>query len=174
MDFNVLDLFCGAGGFSYGLDKNRHFKTVVALDFDEQAAETFKKNMPVAEVRVGDITDSKTKKEIISLAKKEKVNMIIGGPPCQGYSMKGKKLGLEDPRNFLFREYLSIVQALKPEVFVIENVKGLLLSSNGWFRDEILSEIKKLGYSVEYGILNASDYGVPQARERVIIIGSNY
>ena len=172
MDFKVLDLFCGAGGFSYGLDKNSHFKTVVALDFDEQAADTFKRNMPEAEVRVGDITDSTTKKEIISLAKKEKVNMIIGGPPCQGYSMKGKKLGLNDPRNFLFREYLGIVKELKPEVFVIENVKGLLLSSNGWFRDEILSEIKKLGYNVEYGVLNASDYGVPQARERAIFICS--
>jgi DNA-cytosine methyltransferase len=170
MDFRVLDLFCGAGGFSYGMDKNQHFQTVVALDFDEKAAETFKMNMPQAEVIVGDITDETVKENIINLAKKNKVNMIIGGPPCQGYSMKGKKLGLKDPRNFLFREYLNLVKELQPEIFVIENVKGLLLASNGWFKDEILKEIEELGYFVKYGVLNAADFGVPQARERAIFL----
>jgi DNA (cytosine-5)-methyltransferase 1/site-specific DNA-methyltransferase (adenine-specific) len=172
MLFNVLDLFCGAGGFSYGMDKNPNFTTVVALDFDEKAADTFKKNMPETEVVVGDITDNRIKNDIISLSKAKGVNMIIGGPPCQGYSMKGKKLGLKDPRNFLFREYLNIVKELKPEVFVIENVKGLLLASNGWFRDEILKVINELGYMVEFGVLNAADFGVPQARERAIFICS--
>lgn len=171
-EFRVLDLFCGAGGLSWGLHKNSHFKTMVALDFDKNAANTFKRNMPEAEVVVGDITDSSIKKRIIELAMKEKVNMIVGGPPCQGYSMKGKKLGLADPRNFLFREYLNIVDKLQPEVFVIENVKGLIISSNGWFRDEIIQSIKKLGYYVEYGILNSVDFGVPQSRERTIFICS--
>ena len=169
-EFRVLDLFCGAGGLSWGLHKNSNFKTMVALDFDANAANTFKKNMPLTEVVVGDITDKDIKEKIIKLARDRKVNMIAGGPPCQGYSMKGKKLGLADPRNFLFREYLSIVEELQPEVFVIENVKGLLVSSNGWFRDEIIQSIEALGYHVEYGILNASDYGVPQARERAIFI----
>lgn len=172
MDFKVLDLFCGAGGFSYGMDKNSHFKTVVALDFDEKAADTFKKNMTEAEVIVGDITDTDIKKSVIDKSRSAGVNMIIGGPPCQGYSMKGKKLGLKDPRNFLFREYLNLVDELKPEVFVIENVKGLLLASNGWFKDEILRAIEELGYFVEYGVLNAADFGVPQARERAIFICS--
>ena len=171
-EFRVLDLFCGAGGLSWGLHKNSHFKTMVALDFDKNAANTFKRNMPEAEVVVGDITDSSIKKRITELAMKKKVNMIVGGPPCQGYSMKGKKLGLADPRNFLFREYLNIVAQLQPEVFVIENVKGLIISSNGWFRDEILQSIQKLGYYVEYGILNAADFGVPQSRERTIFICS--
>lgn len=170
MEFKILDLFCGAGGFSYGMDKNPDFETVVALDFDEKAADTFKMNMPQAEVIVGDITEEVVKKNIIALAKKTGVNMIIGGPPCQGYSMKGKKLGLKDPRNFLFREYLNLVEKIQPEVFVIENVKGLLLSSNGWFKDEILKAIRELGYNVEYGVLNAADFGVPQARERAIFI----
>ena len=124
MEFRVLDLFCGAGGFSYGMDKNPHFKTVVALDFDQKAANTFKKNMPQVDVLVGDITNSTVKNDIISRSKKAGVNMIIGGPPCQGYSMKGKKLGLKDPRNFLFREYLNLVEKLQPDVFVIENVKA--------------------------------------------------
>ena len=171
-EFRVLDLFCGAGGLSWGLHKNKNFQTLVALDFDEEAANTFKKNMPETEVMVGDITDKTVKDRIIRLAKEKKINMIAGGPPCQGYSMKGKKLGLADPRNFLFREYLSIVEEIQPEVFVIENVKGLLISSNGWFRDEIIQSIEKLGYHVEHGILNAADFGVPQSRERAIFICS--
>lgn len=172
MMFNVLDLFCGAGGFSYGMDKNPYFHTAVAVDFDEKAALTFKKNMPKVEVVVGDITTQTIKERIIALSKTANVNMIIGGPPCQGYSMKGKKLGLKDPRNFLFREYLNLVEVLQPEVFVIENVKGLLLSSNGWFKNEIISTINKLGYYVEYGVLNAADFGVPQSRERAIFLCS--
>lgn len=173
-EFRVLDLFCGAGGLSWGLHKNPHFTTQVALDFDEQATITFKKNMPTTEVLVGDITDSNVKDRIIALAKERKVNMIVGGPPCQGYSMKGKKLGLSDPRNFLFREYLNLVEVLKPDVFVIENVKGLLISSNGWFKDEIVQSIQKLGYNVQFGLLNASDFGVPQSRERAIFICSKH
>lgn len=171
-EYRVLDLFCGAGGLSWGLHKNPNFKTIVALDFDAQAAETFKKNMPDTEVLVGDITDDEIKKKVIEIAKKGEVNMIVGGPPCQGYSMKGKKLGLQDPRNFLFREYLNIVEQLKPDVFVIENVKGLLVSTNGWFKDEIVQSIRSLGYEVRFGLLNAADFGVPQARERAIFICS--
>lgn len=171
-EFRILDLFCGAGGFSYGMHRNQHFQTVVALDFNEKAADTFKKNMPEAEVVVGDITDINIKKDIIKKSKANKVNMIIGGPPCQGFSMKGKKLGLEDPRNFLFLEYLKIVEEIKPEVFVIENVKSLLSTAGGWFKDEILIYIEKLGYSVSYGILNAKRFGIPQARERAIFICS--
>ena len=171
-EFRILDLFCGAGGFSYGMHRNKHFKTAVALDFNAKAADTFKKNMPEAMVVTGDITDEKIKKDIIEKSKAEKVNMIIGGPPCQGFSMKGKKLGLDDPRNFLFKEYLHIVEEVQPEVFVIENVKSLLSTAGGWFKDEILAYIERLGYNVSYGILNAKRFGVPQARERAIFICS--
>lgn len=171
-EFKMLDLFCGAGGFSYGMEKNPHFRTVVAIDFDAEAANTFKRNMPETNVIVGDITQIEVKEKVIQAAKELKVNMIIGGPPCQGFSMKGKKMGLNDPRNFLFREYLNIVNEIKPEIFIIENVKGLLAASNGWFKNEILSMARKLGYFVEYGIVNAADFGVPQARERAIFICS--
>lgn len=172
MDFNILDLFCGAGGFSYGLHKNKKFKTAVALDFNEKAAYTFKKNMPETEVIVGDITDSEIKNLVIEESKKRKVNMVIGGPPCQGFSLKGKKLGLDDPRNFLFVEYLNIVKAIQPKVFVIENVKALLSTSAGWFKNEIIQTIEEMGYNVEVGVLNASKFGVPQTRERAIFICS--
>ncbi len=171
-DFRILDLFCGAGGFSYGMEKNPHFKTLISLDNDSFAAETFKRNFPDCDVMVGDITNADIQEQIITKSKALGINMIIGGPPCQGYSNKGKKLGLNDPRNFLFREYLSLVAIIKPEVFVIENVKTLLSTSNGWFKNEIVNAIKELGYLVEYGVLNASHFGVPQARERAIFICS--
>ena len=172
MEFRILDLFCGAGGMSYGMHKNSHFVTKVALDINEKLAQTFKENIPESELIIGDIQDKEIKEKIINLSKKNKVNMIIGGPPCQGFSLKGKKLGLEDPRNFLFIEYLHLVQELKPLVFVIENVKSLMSTSNGWFKNQIISEIKKLGYKVSVGIVRASDYGVPQNRERVIFLCS--
>ena len=86
--------------------------------------------------------------------------------------MKGKKLGLEDERNFLFKEYLKLVEILQPEVFVIENVKSLLSTAGGYFREQILEYIGRLGYRVNYGVLNAKDFGVPQARERAIFICS--
>ena len=170
MNFRILDLFCGAGGLSYGMHKNPHFKTVVALDVNEKLAITLKNNMPNVDVIVGDIKDSSVKNKVIDLSIKHGVNMIIGGPPCQGYSLKGKKLGLDDPRNFLFIEYLNFVERLKPDVFVIENVKTLLSTSKGWFKEQILSTIKNLGYHVDVGVLKASDFGVPQTRERTIFI----
>lgn len=171
-NFKILDLFSGAGGFSYGMEKNKNFKTVVALDFNKYALDTFKNNMLDSEVICGDITDDKVKEYTIKISKEKKVNMIIGGPPCQGFSLKGKKLGLDDPRNYLFKEYLKIVEALKPEIFVIENVKALLSTSSGWFKNQIIEEVTKMGYFVECGVLTASDFGVPQSRQRAIFICS--
>lgn len=170
--YKILDLFSGAGGFSYGIEKNPHFKTLLALDFNERALVTFKKNMPDAETVVGDIIDSNVKETIINKSLSYGINMIIGGPPCQGFSLKGKKLGLDDPRNYLFREYLNIVEKIKPEIFVIENVKALLSTSAGWFKNQILEKIKQLGYFVDYGVLTATDFGVPQLRQRAVFICS--
>lgn len=172
MQFKILDLFSGAGGLSYGMEKNEHFITEVALDFNEKALETFHYNMPHAEVVTGDITDENIKSKVIELCKKRNVNMIVGGPPCQGFSLKGKKLGLKDPRNFLFNEYLRFVEILQPEVFVIENVKALLSTSAGWFKNQIIEKVNSMGYHVEHGVLTASDFGVPQARQRAIFICS--
>jgi len=170
MEFRILDLFCGAGGMSYGMHKNNHFITKVALDINEKVAQTFKNNISGAELIIGDIQNKIVKEKIINLSIKNNINMIIGGPPCQGFSLKGKKLGLDDPRNFLFMEYLQLVEELKPEVFVIENVKSLMSTSNGWFKNQIIDKIENLGYKVSVGILKASDYGVPQNRERAIFL----
>lgn len=108
-----------------------------------------------------------------SVAQKLKINMIIGGPPCQGFSNKGKNLGLKDPRNFLFLEYIEIVKAIKPEIFIIENVKNLISCAKGYFLEEIKERLNALGYQLSYQILNTKDYGVPQNRERAFIVGAS-
>lgn len=168
--YNILDLFSGAGGMSKGMDMVPGFTTVVATDFNKPALDTFKYNFPKADVVYGDILDKDVKTNIQRIAEKRGVNMIIGGPPCQGFSNKGKKLGLKDPRNFLFLEYLDMVKRLLPKVFVIENVKAMLNAADGYFIDEIKRHINDLGYNMTYGVLTASDLGVPQNRQRAIII----
>lgn len=169
--YQVLDLFSGAGGFSCGLDMLSDFHTVVALDFEKSAIETFKKNFPDAKCICGNICETNIKKEVVKYAQKKRVNMIIGGPPCQGFSLKGKNLGLDDPRNFLFLEYWDLVNQIRPSLFVIENVKNLIADCGGFFIKQIYEKFEKLGYTLNHGILKASDFGVPQNRERAIIIG---
>lgn len=172
MNFRILDLFCGAGGFSYGLEMVDGFQTVVGVDFDKNAAETFKYNFKNATLILGDIKDESIQNKIVNESKRLGVNMIIGGPPCQGFSLKGKQLGLDDPRNFLFLEFVKIVEKIKPEVFVIENVKNLIYAIDGYFINQIRNKFKNLGYIINDGYINAKNFGVPQNRERAIIIGS--
>lgn len=171
-NFRILDLFSGAGGFSLGFDMVPGFSTEVALDFDSKAIETFQRNFPNTTCICGDITQEEVKKRVIEISRERKVNMIIGGPPCQGFSLKGKNLGLNDPRNFLFNDYVEIVNRLKPQIFVIENVKNLLGSENGFFIKQIYEKFETIGYTLNHGVLNAYDFGVPQTRERAIIIGT--
>ncbi len=108
-----------------------------------------------------------------SVAQTLEINMIIGRSPCQGFSNKGKNLGLKDPRNFLFLEYIEIVKAIKPEIFIIENVKNIISCAKGYFLEEIKERLNALGYQLSYQILNAKDYGVPQNRERAFIVGAS-
>ena len=170
--FKVLDLFCGAGGFSYGLDQVKGFETLLGVDFNKYAIETFKENFPKAETVCGNICDAEVKSKIIELSKDLKINMIIGGPPCQGFSLKGKNLGLDDHRNFLFLEYVEIVEKLLPNILIIENVKNLINSGEGYFINQIYKRFTEIGYTLNYGILNSVNFGVPQKRERAIIIGT--
>lgn len=170
--FRILDLFSGAGGFSCGLDMVDCFSTEIALDFDQKAINTFQKNFPNTKCICGDICDKNVKDTIISLAKEKNINMIIGGPPCQGFSLKGKNLGLDDPRNFLFLEYMDLVEQIKPQIFIIENVKNMISSENGYFLKQIYEKFSKIGYTLNHNIAKAYNFGVPQTRERTIIIGT--
>lgn len=172
IQFKILDLFSGAGGFSLGLDQVEGFETVIATDFNEKAKLTYEYNFPNTEFILGDITNDEIKEKIVQSAKEKGVNMVIGGPPCQGFSLKGKKLGLDDPRNFLFLEYVDIVSKIKPDIFIIENVKAMVTTSEGYFMRQIYEKFESLGYKLNHGILNAVEFGVPQTRERAFVIGT--
>ncbi|MBP7845989.1 MAG: DNA cytosine methyltransferase [Candidatus Pacebacteria bacterium] len=164
----VLDLFSGVGGMSYGFQMSG-FEISGAIEHDREIAESMKKNHTGTKVFIGDIEKISPKIIYDNIGK---IDVIIGGPPCQGFSLKGKRGGLKDERNFLFKEYLKYVKYFKPKYFVLENVPNILSEQNGYFKDEILKEFRKIGYIVNYGKVNASEFGVPQSRKRAIFIGT--
>ena len=165
---NIIDLFCGCGGLSKGFEM-AGFNTVLAIDFWKDAVETFNNNHKNKVAICDDV--SKVSNEFLDdFTKKNKITGIVGGPPCQGYSTVGKR-DINDDRNYLYLQYCRIVEKVKPEFFVLENVKGLLTLNNGKFKDDIIERFTKLGYIVDYKILNSADYGVPQNRNRVFFVG---
>lgn len=167
----VIDLFSGAGGMTEGL-KKAGFKSLLACEYDLMAAKTFEVNHPSTPVVLKDIRDLSIKEvfERTGLVSGE-LSLISGGPPCQGFSLAGPRLD-GDPRNQMFKEFVRLVDGLKPSVFLFENVAGILSMSKGCALNAILSEFKSIGYKCEYKLLNAADYGVPQARPRFILIGT--
>lgn len=167
-----IDLFSGAGGFSLGFE-NKGFQNIFSIDIEPSFCETYKFNFPNHNLIVEDIcrlTDAK----IEELIKDTEVDVVIGGPPCQGFSIAGKigRTFIDDPRNKLFKEFVRVVKIVKPKFFVMENVARLYNHSKGQTRKEIILDFEKLGYKVECRILNSADYGVPQIRKRIIFIGS--
>lgn len=164
---NIISLFSGAGGMDLGF-KMAGFNIVWANDFNNDAVETYKRNLG-NHIILGDIT--KIKSDEIPL-KEGEVDVIIGGFPCQGFSIANKNRNIKDQRNFLYKEMLRIIKDKKPKFFVAENVKGILNLAKGKVIELIIEDFKKLGYKVDYKLLNAADFGVPQQRERVIIIGN--
>ena len=164
----VMDLFAGCGGLSHGFVKSG-FEVVSFVEVWQPAADTFLKNHPNAKHLGYDIT--RIKNEDIEKYK-GKIDVIIGGPPCQGFSMAGKR-NVNDKRNQLYKEFLRFVKIINPEIVVMENVKGILSMSdtdNERIINKIVNEFIKNNYFVCYKLLNSSDYGVPQNRERVVII----
>lgn len=165
----LLDLFCGAGGLSLGFEW-AGYDVVAANDNFKQACDTFRYNNPKTTFLEGDITDDKIKKTLISISKERGVDIIVGGPPCQGFSNAGKRM-IDDPRNSLYKEFVTLVKKIKPKVFVLENVEGILTINNGKTFEEIKSNFTDLGYKVAGHKMHAVSFGVPQKRKRVIIIG---
>lgn len=164
----VIDLFAGVGGLSLGFEK-KGFDVVLANEYDTSIAASYIANHKNTKMIVGDITSLDLEETFGKLA--GTIDVIIGGPPCQGFSQKGQRKTIHDERNFLFKYYVSVVELIKPKYFVMENVPNLLTAEGGFFRGEIEELFNKLGFSLEYGVLNASDYGVPQNRRRAVIIG---
>lgn len=164
----VIDLFAGVGGLSLGFEM-AGFEVALANEYDPSIAEAYKKNRPGTKMIVEDIT--KLPVEETFGPYEGKVTVVIGGPPCQGFSQKGMRKSINDPRNFLFRYYFEVVENVKPEYFVIENVPNLLTTENGYFKDEIVELFSGIGYAVSCGVLCAADFGVPQDRHRTCIMG---
>lgn len=174
----VIDLFAGVGGLSSGFRK-AGYDIVLANEIDKSISDSYKKNHPDTLMINDDIKNFIPYLDELN----DKVDVIIGGPPCQGFSMAGARIRkknafLEDPRNFLFRNYFEVVQKVEPKYFIMENVPGMLSMSNGKIIEEIENlfsdetNFKKGKYYIYMQVLCASDYGVPQDRHRLIIFGS--
>jgi DNA-cytosine methyltransferase len=164
-----VDLFCGVGGFSLGLELNGG-KCEFALDHDKHCINTFSKNHKIADefILCEDIKSINLNDTYSTL---NDIDLVIGGPPCQGFSTAGKYI-LDDPRNELVKYFINSIDIIQPKYFVMENVKGLTFFKKGQVVNEIYDEFIKIGYNIQHKVLLAADYGVPQLRERVFFIGS--
>lgn len=167
-DYLVVSLFAGAGGFSYGFSQ-AGLKPRFGAEIDRDACRSYELNVgsPCHQVDLGTITPTAVK----SMANGEQPFIIIGGPPCQGFSTAGPR-NATDPRNRLIFNYLAIVEELAPKWFIFENVEGLLTSGSGQDVSRLVREFVSLGYSVRLQKVNLAAYGVPQTRKRVLIIGN--
>ncbi len=170
MSKRFVDLFAGCGGLSLGMEK-AGFEIAFASDIDPICSETYMKNRKLEEDKmfVGDIAELNNRFNEFSQSFKN-LDLVCGGPPCQGFSMANRQRLINDPRNSLYKEYLVFLQKTKPKFFIMENVKGMLNKI-----DEILLDIKTyLGneYDVAFDVFNAKNFGVPQNRERLIVIGN--
>ncbi len=161
----AISLFSGAGGMDVGFE-NAGFEIVAANELDKHACDTFRANHPSTTLFEGDINECSTK-----LSRLGNVDIVFGGPPCQGFSVAGK-MDPNDPRSKLIFSFCSVVENLQPRAFVMENVKSLgSLAKFEEIRTALISRLQKAGYTVTIHILNAKDFGVPQSRERVFFIG---
>jgi len=168
-NINVVDLFAGCGGLSNGFEKVG-FNILLGIDNDVDASKTFLHNHKNSKYLLKDIRKV-TQKDIKEKIGNKRVDVVIGGPPCQGFSISGKRAFI-DPRNSLYLEYFRIVDILKPKVSIIENVPGLSSLYDGKALDSIKNEFRKRGYTVVHKILKADEYGVPQIRKRIVIVGT--
>lgn len=165
----MIDLFAGAGGLSCGLEQ-AGFTPVLANELVDQYANTYQINHPTTKVVIGDVRQV-DEKELHSLVEAYgEIDLIAGGPPCQGFSVNAPVRSLDDPRNHLFKEYLRIVAEIKPKAVLIENVPGIVSLGKGTVVEQIYKILEELGYTVKHRILFAGHYGVPQMRFRTVFI----
>jgi len=165
----VVDLFAGCGGLSYGF-KLAGFDIVLGIDCDRDCAKTFLKNHPGSDFIVGDIKKI-SEEQLRQKIGKRKISVLVGGPPCQGFSVSGKRVFM-NPQNSLYLEFFRILDILNPEFVLLENVPGLKSLYKGQALINILMEFKKRGFFAAPELLVASDYGVPQSRKRLFIVAS--
>ncbi|MGB3169047.1 MAG: DNA cytosine methyltransferase, partial [Rhodococcus sp. (in: high G+C Gram-positive bacteria)] len=164
----AIDLFSGAGGLSYGLGQ-AGFDVRLGLDNDKHALATYAENHDGAAL-LADVREMNGR-DLMTEAGVSHVDLLAGGPSCQGFSTHGKRLA-DDPRNFLYKEFMRLVDDIRPSTVLIENVKGMLISGQGAFRREVEAGFASMGYTVTAQVLLAADYGAPQLRERVVFLAS--
>ncbi len=173
--YNFIDLFSGAGGLSCGMVM-AGFNPIASVEIMPQAVETYRFNFIERKkfnenVETRDIRNSEVKTKLYDSVKDLKVDVIVGGFPCQGFSMAGYRV-VDDPRNSLYKEMKEIVEYIKPDYVVMENVEGLRSMLNGKVEEKIIEDYKEIGYDINLTVLNSADYGVPQFRKRVIFVGN--
>ena len=168
----MIDLFCGAGGFAVGCFW-AGFESVLGIDHFEPAMRTWSYNHPHSIGCLGDITKIEPKqiKDLLASKGINKINLITGGVPCQGFSIANRKHNDNDERNFLFIEYMKFVKEFNPDYIILENVSGMRSTAGGQFEKDIIKYMSSLGYTTTVDLLNAADYGVPQIRQRLIFVG---
>ena len=167
-----IELFAGAGGLALGLEQ-AGFEEVALIEIDKTACETLKLNRPKWNVLNEDIVEVSKRNLLKEFNLKEgELDLISGGYPCQSFSYAGKKLGLDDVRGTMFYYYAEFIKQLKPKMFFAENVKGLTTHDGGKTIETMINVFEDLGYTVEWKVLNAWDYGVAEKRQRVVIIGT--
>lgn len=170
----IVDLFAGVGGLSYGFAHDDDFEIVAANEILPNMAKAYELNHSFVKVYCKDVKEFGIEDLQKDFGiKKGDIDLIVGGPPCQAYSTVGKRL-VDDPKGKLFHEYYRVLKELSPKVFLFENVKGLLSMQGGKLLKTIISLFESLEYKVVYKVLNSADYGAPQVRERVIIIGTKF
>lgn len=166
--YKMIDLFAGVGGLSLGFEQVG-FDVVIANEYDESIAQAYINNRNNPNMIVADITKLPIHETFGKY--RGQVDLVVGGPPCQGYSQKGQRKTINDPRNFLFRYFVDVVKEVSPRYFVMENVPNLLTAEKEYFKNELIAMFTELGYTVNAQVLCAADYGVPQNRNRAFIIG---
>ena len=166
---NAIDLFAGCGGLSKGF-MDAGFDIIVGVDNDQAALNTFAKNHNGAVAMQADLSKQETFDEIKRIAGNREIDVVIAGPPCQGFSLTGPR-NFDDERNKLYLAVIEIVKQYKPKAFIIENVPGMATLYEGQIKDEILRRFRSMGYNIDCKILCAADYGVPQKRKRLIFMG---
>lgn len=165
----VIDLFCGCGGLSFGFIE-AGFDVLLGIDNWKDAISTFENTHKNAKGIVADLF-TETPKDISKLTGIKDIDVIIGGPPCQGFSIAGKRI-IDDERNQLYKSFVNFVKYYQPKVFLMENVPNIVSMGKGVVKDSIIEDFEKLGYTVVYKVLLASDYGVPQNRRRAFFVGT--
>lgn len=188
--FNVTDLFGAPGGLALGFRMTGHYSIIACVDSDEVAVNTYSENFPETEI-IADRVENVTVKRLLDAAnaKRDEIDLVIGGPPCPGFSIVGRvkiaslvrtgkwnKVNNDHPRfiddNILYREFVRLVRGLEPKFFVMENVSGMVSHNGGGTVKHIVKDFSRIGYRTDWRILDAVDYGVPQRRKRIFFIGN--